>query len=253
MPIDFKGGKMKTVKSEEKLKVPSLNGDNRSGLLSSYWRQFRHHRLGIMGAIIVGIFLLIAILAPLLAIHDYAQPNWNTSLYPPGTPGFPLGTDVIGRDLYSRLIWGTRVSLLVAFTASGISAVIGSIVGAVSGYLGGITDMILSSIMDLTWSFPILLVALMVIAVIGSGLYGILLSFGLTIWALYARVVRAEVLSLRDREFVLSSRALGASTYRIILRHILPNTLPAILVILTVMVGQALLVETGLSFLGIGI
>jgi peptide/nickel transport system permease protein len=253
VPLNQITEKINTEKSAENKILQIRKKDKGHGLLNTYWRQFRKHRLGTIGAIIVGIFIMVAIFAPLLVTHDDTQPNWNATLFPPGTPGFLLGTDSLGRDLYSRLIMGTRISLIVAFIASGISAIIGSILGAVSGYMGGITDTILSSIMDLTWSIPTLLVALLVIAIIGAGISSILLSFGLTIWALYARVVRAEVLSLRDREFIIFSRALGSSPTTIIFQHILPNTLPAILVVLTVMVGQALLVESGLSFLGIGI
>lgn len=234
-----------TLISEESREAESL--------LSGYWRRFRGHRLGIVGATIVGAFLLVAIFAPLLATHDYAEANWDALLFPPGSAGHPLGTDELGRDLYSRLVWGARISLEVAFVASGISAVIGATVGALSGYYGGRVDMVISSIMDLTWSFPLILLALVIIAVLGPGLTSVLLSFGLIVWSLYARVVRAEVLSLRNQEFVIAARAVGATSSRIILRHILPNTLGAVLVVFSVMMGQAMLVEAALSFLGIGV
>jgi peptide/nickel transport system permease protein len=223
------------------------------GFVYVYWRQFRRHRLGMVGAALVGFLVLVAIAAPVLATHDYAEPNWDQTLAPPGTPNHILGTDDLGRDVYSRLIWGTRVSLLVAFVASGISAIIGSVVGSVSGYLAGRVDLVLSGVMDLTWSFPLILLALVLIAIIGPGLTSVLLAFALTVWALYARVARAEVLSLREREFILAARATGARTSRIIVHHLVPNVLPAILVIFSMMVGEALLVEAGLSYLGIGV
>jgi ABC-type dipeptide/oligopeptide/nickel transport system permease subunit len=204
------------------------------------------------GLVIILILCLVALLAPVLALHSYVQQDLLQSLDPPLTPGYPLGTDQFGRDVFSRLVWGSRVSLEVGLIVTSISMAVGLVIGCVSGYYGGAVDLVLANLTDLVWGFPLILVALLLVTVIGPGLQGAMIATGLVAWSGFARIVRGEVLALRERSFVVAARALGAGDLRIIFRHILPNIVGPVLVMASFIMAAAVLIEAALSFLGLG-
>lgn len=205
---------------------------------------------GAVGAALTGLLLVVGVLAPLLAPTDPFSVD-GPSLSPP-SGAHPFGTDALGRDLLSGVIFGARTSLLVAGTVGLLVLVIGCTVGLISGYVGGWVDDVLMRCTELLQVLPRFFLALVVIAFFGPGLDRLVLLLGLTSWPLLARVVRSEVLSLRAREFVDAARVAGASTSRVLLREILPNALPAAIALLGLVVAQVILLEASLSFLGLG-
>lgn len=197
-------------------------------------------------------FVIVGVLAPWISPYDPNAQNLANRLQPPLSEGHLLGTDGLGRDVLSRLIHGSRISLIVGFSAVLLSAVVGVIVGLVSGYVGGWVDSLLMRIVDAWLAFPFLLLAIAIVAVLGRGIDNIVIALVITGWVLYARLVRGETLSLREREFVLSARGLGASPMSIMVKHILPNCLAPIMVVATLEVGVVIVTEASLSFLGLG-
>ena len=208
-----------------------------------------------------GILLLIvaaSALAPWIAPHDPLAVNIRHRLAPPawmdgGAPQHLLGTDPVGRDLLSRMIYGGRVSLVIGVAAVILSSTIGVMLGLGAGYVGGGTDWTIMTIVNVMLTFPFVLLALAVIAVLGPNLVNMIFVLGVAGWPIYARVVRAETMAIREREFVLAGRALGMSHVRIVFRQILPNLVSAIVVIATLQVAQVIILESFLSFLGLGI
>lgn len=220
--------------------------------ISEFWVRLWRNRLAISGlALVLGLFA-VALLARWLAPYDPDFIDLKQVLMPP-SPAHLLGTDTLGRDVLSRIIFGARVSLLVGFVAVGIATLIGVLVGALAGYYGGVLDQILMRLVDLMLCFPTIFLILAVIAVLGPNIWNIMAVIGLTSWMGVARLVRAEFLSLREREFVVAARALGASDARLIWRHLLPNALTPVMVSATLGVAGAILVESSLSFLGLGV
>jgi peptide/nickel transport system permease protein len=220
-------------------------------LRNIFWQRFRRNSLAIAGGIIVMLFV-IAVLAPLVAPYNQNDIDRKHILEPPSIV-HPFGTDDLGRDVLSRMIWGSRISLAVGFVAVGISAFIGIILGAISGFYGGWVDRIIMRFIDIMLTIPTFFLILAVIAFIGSNIWNIMIVIGLTSWMSVSRLVRAEFLSLKEREFVLAAKALGASDLRIIFRHIMINSLAPVLVSAVLGIAGAVLVESSLSFLGIGI
>lgn len=223
-------------------------------------RAFVLSKTATLGALIFVLFCLVAVLAPVLAPHDPAQQNLVRRLAPPiglglegSSPEYPLGNDNLGRDILSRLLVGSRVSLAVGISTILLASLVGSLVGAVAGFYRGLVDNIVMRLVDIWMAFPSLLLAIAFAAALGSGLGNLILALSLTIWAVYCRIVRAEVLSIRERDYVLAARAMGASDPRIILRHVLPNVLAPILVISTLQMGIVIISEASLNFLGIGV
>ncbi len=216
------------------------------------WQRLRHNTLAIVGGVLVILLFLVAIFAPLLAPYEPDYIDRHHILEPPSRL-HPLGTDDLGRDVLSRMLYGARVSLAVGFVAVGIATVIGVIIGAIAGYYGGLVDRILMRFVDIMLSIPTLFLILSVIAFVGANIWNIMIIIGLTSWMGVARLVRAEFLSLKEREFVLAARALGASDLRIIFRHMLPNSLAPVIVNAVLMVASAVLLESSLSFLGLGV
>ncbi len=203
------------------------------------------------GAIIAGL-LVVAIVAPGLASHDPDAVNLSQALQPPSSSHW-LGTDSLGRDLYSRLLFGTRISLLVGVGAVGVSILIGTILGLLAGWYGGVMDSLIMRVVDVMLCFPTFFLLLAIVAMVGQSVANIILIIGLTGWMGVTRLVRAEILSLKEREFIQATRVLGASAWRIMWRHLLPNAFSPVLVSATLGIGSAILVESGLSFLGLGV
>lgn len=203
------------------------------------------------GLLVLGVFV-VAIFAPWIAPYDPATIDIKNILIGPSL-AHPLGTDELGRDVLSRMIWGSRVSLEVGFVAIGIATIIGIIVGALAGFYGGYVDSAFMRFVDIMLSIPTIFLVLAVIAILEPSIINIMIVIGLTSWMEPARLVRAEFISLKEREFVTAVRALGARDGRIIFRHILPNGLSPILVSATMGVGGAVLIESALSFLGLGV
>lgn len=223
-----------------------------SFLYQVFWTRFRRNRFAIAGGAVVILLFLISFAAPIIAPYGPDDLDLYNVLMPP-SPAHWLGTDDLGRDVLSRLIYGTRVSLKVGFVAVGIAMVIGTLVGLISGYYSGLADNILMRFVDIMLCFPTFFLILAVIAFLEQSIWYIMIIIGLTGWMGVARLVRAEVLSIRERDYVMAARALGAGDGRIIFRHILPNAVSPVLVSATLGVAGAILTESSLSFLGIGV
>lgn len=212
----------------------------------------RHTRVLIGGAVIC-LLVLTAIFAPFIAPYDPAKQDVAQRLLPPGSNGHELGTDALGRDLLSRIIFGSRISVIVGVAAVTLAGTVGTILGLVSGYFGGWVDAVVMRLADAQLAVPFLVLASAAAVVTGPGVAKIIVILGLAGWVLYGRIVRSEVLVLREREFVQAARALGGRPGRIIVRHILPNVTASIVVVATLQVGSMILSEASLSFLGLGV
>ena len=220
--------------------------------IKNFWRHFKKNRLGVGGLVIIVIVFFIAIFAPFLSFYDSGKTDVSLKLKPPSFQHY-LGTDQLGRDVYSRMLYGSRISLSVGFVAVGISVLIGILVGAMAGYKGGWVDSLLMRFVDIMLSFPSFFLILTVVAILRPNIYNVMIVIGITSWEGTARFVRAEFLSLRERDYVQAARALGVKDRRIIFRHILPNALAPVFVTASLGVASAILVEAGLSFLGFGV
>jgi len=216
------------------------------------WRQFTKHKLAVAGLITIIIIQGLILAAPWLAKHD---PNRIGVAMPFSAPSADnwLGTDQLGRDVFARLLYGGRVSFTVGFVSVGIYLIIGVTLGALSGYLGGWFDMAVQRITETVMTLPTILIVVTVVSLVGPSVYNIFLAIGLLGWPGVCRIVRSEFLSLRERDFVTAAKASGASTGRIVFRHILPNALGPVIVAGTLGIAGAILLETSLSFLGLGV
>lgn len=217
-----------------------------------FLKRFKRNKLAIVGGIIVMCLFFVAFSAPLISPYNPDEIDRKEILEPP-TIKHPLGTDDLGRDLLSRMIWGSRISLSVGFVAVGIASLTGMFLGALSGYYGGWTDRIIMRFIDIMLSIPTFFLILAVIAFVGPSIWNIMIVIGITSWMGVARLVRAEFLSIKEREYVLAAKAMGASDIKIIFRHILVNSLAPVLVSAVLGVASAVLVESALSFLGLGV
>jgi len=220
--------------------------------VKAFWRAFRRNRLALIGGVIVVCLGVLAVLAPTLVRWDPNRLDVKKILDAPSKT-HPLGTDQLGRDVLSRMLYGARVSLAVGFVSVGIAALIGIALGSLAGYHGGTMDAMVMRLVDLMLVFPRFFLLLAVLAFLRPSIWTIMTVIGLTGWMSVARLVRAEFLSLKEREFVLSSQSIGASAFRIIWRHILPNAMGPVLVAMTLGIPSAILTESGLSFLGLGV
>ena len=216
------------------------------------WRRFTENPLSVTGLIIILILATVALSAPLIAPYGPATINVYNVLSPPNST-HPLGTDDLGRDVLSRIIWGSRASLKVGFIAVGIAITIGTVLGSIAGFYGGTIDSLLMRFVDIMLAFPTFFLILAVIAIVEPSISTIMIIIGLTGWMDVARLVRAEFLTLKERDFVSAARAIGASDFRIIFRHIIPNALSPVFVAATFGIAGAILTESGLSFLGLGV
>jgi peptide/nickel transport system permease protein len=218
----------------------------------TFWRYFKRNRLALGGLFVILFTFLIAGFAPIISPHDPGKTDVSLKLKPPSSQHY-LGTDQLGRDVFSRMLYGSRVSLSVGFVAVAISILIGILVGALAGYYGGWVDSLLMRFVDVMLCFPSFFLILTVVALLGPSLFKVMVVIGITSWMGTSRFVRAEFLTLRERDFVQAARALGVKDRRIIFRHILPNALAPVFVTATLDVATAILVEAGLSFLGFGV
>jgi peptide/nickel transport system permease protein len=208
--------------------------------------------LALWGLAIISIILLLALLAPLIAPFDPNAINVKAILLSPSSTHW-MGTDGLGRDVFSRMLYGARISLLVGFVAVGIATIIGVVLGAIAGFYRGWVDVLIMRTVDVMLSIPTFFLILAVIAFLTPSIWNIMIVIGLTSWMGVTRLVRAEFLSLREREFVLSAKTLGANDFRLIFLHLLPNSLTPIIVSTVLGIASAVLVESGLSFLGLGV
>ena len=217
-----------------------------------FMRVFFSRNVVIFGMIIIVIFLFTAAFAPQLAPYDpYKSDLGNTFAKPSGA--HLLGTDNFGRDTLSRIIYGTRVSLMVGVIAVGIAASAGMILGLIAGYFGGWWNIIIMRLMDALMAFPMILLALLITSVLGGGLFNVMVALGISLMPGYARIMCGQVLTLKENDYVLAGRSIGASDLHVMIRHIFPNSIPPILVMVTMMMGATIIAEAGLSYLGIGV
>lgn len=250
-----------SISTEASPNSRSLQQNGNSPDISRYKRWLRllwQSKTGTLGFIIVTMVTLLAILAPWVAPHNPSQQNFTEVLAPPfwlegGSMKYILGTDNLGRDILSRIIYGTQVSLLVGVFSVVVAGAIGLTVGLVSGYYGGWIDNVFMRIVDSFLAVPTILLSLVILKVAGPGLMTLIIVLGVTNWITYARVIRSEVLSLKEREFVKAARSIGVRDWKIMFTHLLPNVYSTFIVISTLSVATTILAEASLSFLGLGI
>lgn len=218
-------------------------------------RAFRKNRIAVVGLIAIACLYLIALIAPLISPYNpVVQGPLVTHRFLAPNGEFPLGTDRFARDVFSRVLYGARVSLSIGFVAVGISVTIGTLLGAISGFMGGKVDAVIMRFVDMVIAFPRLVLLITIIALFErSSIFLIIAVLGLTQWPGTARIVRGEALSLRERDFIQAARALGFTRLRIILRHVIPNTMAPVIVAATLGIGNVIVLEAGLSFLGLGL
>jgi peptide/nickel transport system permease protein len=219
---------------------------------AAMWRRFRRNRLALAGLLVVALLACAAIFAPALAPADPARQSLEDKRMPPG-PKYLLGADEFGRDIASRLIYGSRIALMVGLVSVLIALVLGTVLGTVAGYAGGAVDEVLMRALDVLLAFPYLLLAIAIVSAMGPGLQNTILAVG--IWAApgFARVIRGSVLAIKEQEYVQAARAVGAGTGRIVVRHVLPNCISILIVYSALYMASAILLEAALSFLGLGV
>jgi ABC-type dipeptide/oligopeptide/nickel transport system permease subunit len=217
-----------------------------------FCRVFFQRKLVVFGLVILALLIISAVFAPWLAPYDPYVGNLSDSLAQPSWK-YLLGTDIQGRDTLTRLIYGSRTVLIVGFGTTIASAILGTVLGLVAGYFGGIANMVIMRAMDALMGFPMLLLALLISAVLGSGIQNVIIALAVATLPGYARVIHGLTLSVRENDYIIAERSMGADNRRIIMNHILPNTLPPMIVLVTLQLGTIILAEAGLSFLGIGI
>ncbi|HEY8417503.1 MAG TPA: ABC transporter permease [Limnochordales bacterium] len=225
---------------------------------ADFWRRFRRHRLAVAGGVVVLMVVLMGVTAPWIAPHDPTAANFFNRLRPPawlegGSWEHPLGTDQLGRDVLSRIMWGARASLAVGAIVIVIATTVGIFMGLVSGYYGGRVDAVIQRLVDILLSFPYLVLAIGLMAVMGPGFSNMVLALVYKEWVTPCRVVRGEVLAAKNQEYVEAARAVGASDAHVMWREILPNTVSAVIVVATLRVAWVILMEASLSFLGLGV
>ena len=232
---------------------PASRRQARLGQVWLAWQRIRRNRLAMAGLVIVGILLVVAALAPWIAPHDPLTQDLSRRLLPPGTPGNLLGTDDFGRDILSRIIHGARITLYIIALVAVTAPVIGLLIGTVAGYFGGWIDATLMRVTDIFLAFPRLILALALVAVLGPGIENAVLAIALTAWPPYARVARAETLTVRSSDYIAAIRLQGASAPRIIAGHVVPMCLPSVIIRVTLDMAGVILIAAGLGFLGLGV
>lgn len=238
---------LEIVEEVEKLEEHALISPNRQII-----NRFKKNKPAVFGLIVVLILVLVAVFAPWIAPYSYDEVNYKESLKPPSAKHW-LGTDILGRDIFSRIVYGSRVSLEVGIIAVAISVSIGVVLGLISGYFGGWVDALIMRLVDITYSFPFLLFAIAIMTILGPGFINVFIAIGIINWAWFARVTRGSVLAAKEQEYVLAAVAMGASSARIMFKHIMPNVIAPVIVGTALNSGYAILAEAALSFLGIGV
>jgi peptide/nickel transport system permease protein len=216
------------------------------------YRVFLSRGVVVFGMVVIFMLIFTAILAPWIAPYDPYQPDLNNVLQQPSRAHL-LGTDALGRDTFSRIVYGTRTSLMIGLVAVGIAAFIGMSMGLIAGYFGGWIYAVIMRFIDAMMSFPLILLALIIAALLGGGLRNVMIALGIGLLPAYARLMCGQVLSVKENDYVLAGHAMGSGNLRIMFRHVVPNCFPPLIVLITMMMGLTILAEAGLSFLGIGI
>lgn len=224
----------------------------KKSIISATWEMMRKQPVGAFGAIIVLIMIIMAVFAPQLTTHDPELNSFEHMLAPPGGE-FILGTDQFGRDLFTRIVYGARTALFVGFTCAFIGATVGLVLGVASAFFGGRFDLIFQRIMDVFMAFPLIIMALAVVSIFGTGTQNVIIAIMIPFIPRCARVVRSSALAIREIPYIDAARANGFSNSRIIMRHMVPNVMAPYLIMITAFVGQAILLEASLSFLGLGV
>jgi peptide/nickel transport system permease protein len=232
---------------------PASRRQARLGQLWLAWQRIRRNRLAMAGLVIVGVLLVVAAFAPGIAPHDPLAQDLSRRLLPPGTPGNLLGTDDFGRDILSRIIFGARITLYIIALVAVTAPALGLLIGTVAGYFGGWVDATLMRLTDIFLAFPRLILALALVAVLGPGIENAVLAIALTAWPPYARVARAETLTVRSSDYIAAIRLQGASAPRIIAGHVVPMCLPSVIIRVTLDMAGVILIAAGLGFLGLGV
>ena len=231
---------------------PASRRQARLGQAYLGWLRLRRNPLAMAGLVIIGLLLVLAAFAPWLAPHDPIAQNLQNRLLPPVTPGQLLGTDDFGRDILTRILYGARITLSVIALVAVTAPLLGLIIGTVSGYFGGWVDGVLMRITDIFLAFPRLILALALVAVLGPGIENAVLAIALTAWPPYARVARAETLTVRNSDYIAAVRLQGAGSVRVIWGHIMPMCLPSVIIRVTLDMAGVILIAAGLGFLGLG-
>ncbi|MFZ1469898.1 MAG: ABC transporter permease [Paracoccaceae bacterium] len=232
---------------------PSSRRQARLGQLYLAWLRIRRNRLAMAGGLVVTALIFVALLAPVLAPHDPFVQNLARRLLPPGTSGNILGTDDFGRDILSRILYGSRITLYIVTLVAVTAPALGLLVGTVAGYFGGWVDAVLMRLTDIFLAFPRLILALALVAVLGPGIENAVLAIALTAWPPYARVARAETLTVRNSDYIAAVQLQGASSARIIAGHVVPMCLPSVIIRVTLDMAGVILIAAGLGFLGLGV
>lgn len=230
----------------EKIVRPSMT------YLQDAWRRFRKNPTAMFGLVLVTAIILLALIGPAVSRHSYWEQDLDRTNEPPSAE-YVFGTDNLGRDLFVRVMTGGRISLLISFIATFISCAIGVVYGGFAGYAGGQADNVMMRIVDIIWTIPLMLYAILLMMWLGTGLHNILIAIALVYWVNMARIVRGQVMNLKEQEFVLAALVQGAGSWRILTRHLIPNSMGPILVTATMMIPGAVFTESFLSFIGLGI
>lgn len=232
--------------------TPTLAAPRRQSELERLLHRMFRNPTTFIGLVLVGGALICALFAPFLAPYDPFTGDLRSLYVKPPSPAHPFGTDDIGRDIYSRTIYGAQISLKIAIFAQGIGITIGVLLGLVTGYFGGLIDTLIMRVVDIVMAFPLLIIAIALVGILGQSENNIILALALVVWPSSARLVRSQVLSIRESEYVTAARSVGVSARGIIFRHVLPNVITPVVVLLTLGLGGTILAEASLSFLGLG-
>jgi peptide/nickel transport system permease protein len=233
--------------------IPKNGGYNARGQRYRAFRSFARHKLGVLGIIMLTAFVFTAVFAPIVIPNDPYTMQLEEPFLQVGSPGHPLGTDNFGRDTLARLAYGARISLLIGIVVVSVAAVLGTVLGLLAGYYGGWVDFTVMRLVEVFYSFPFLILVIAVMAILGPSIFNVMWVLGVVSWPTYARVIRAQVLSLKSSEFVQAAKATGCTDARIIFKHVLPNTMTPVIVQATLGIPGAILSSASLGFLGFGV